>query len=229
MSQLHSYVLNKVSFLGDKISQSQLFELLNQYSVDFISGFQVIECKTLTVDRLRVKIIKRSPTYLQEFDEKTKEMTKRESFIYATSLFEFDLNDLYILTYGGLSQNADIRLFIKRIGINVSIIQLYIDISNFYFSTKSKFHDVQLEGVSIKKFNYRNGFIGRFSGEIVDSSIVTELLTEYSKDLLKATFLIIDNDSKYKLQIFPSGAFKILCNEGEEIELLNKLIIMMLI
>lgn len=229
MSKLQSYVLSKFSLIDRNIDVVQLINIFKDDNSEFSSGFQVVNAQEINNGSLKVEIVKRSPTYLFDFDLISRELIKKESFIYSVSHFEVNLFESYLLIYGGLSQNTDVKLFLKRVGIEFDIEQLYIDISRFFSSTSLKYKNILLKGISIKKFNYRNGVVGRFSGEIVDSAIVNDLLTDYSKDLLKATFTINDEDVEFDLQIFPNGAFKILTYQEDQRGVLNNVINSLLI
>lgn len=224
MNKLQSHVLSRFSLVDQDIGVNQLIDIFKRNSLDFEFGYQVLDVKVISEISLGVEILKRSPTYLLNFDTENREMVRTESFLFTKSFFEVNLGRSYLLTYGSLSQNSDVKIFLKRAGLTYNLDQLYIDIANFYESSRYNYEHILLKGIAIKKFNYRNGMIGRFAGEIVDKSIVAELLANYSKDILKATFEIKGDGYKFDLQIFPNGAFKILTNAGEHQDILENII-----
>ncbi|WP_353139910.1 hypothetical protein [Pseudopedobacter sp.] len=224
MNRLQSYVLNRFALLNKAIDANQLADIIKGNNSDFELGFRVLKVNIISDVQLAVELLKRLPTYLLDFDSDNSEMIRRESFLFTKSIFEINLNQQYLMTFGSLSQNNDAKVFLKRIGLNYKLDQLYIDIASFYESSNCTYEDVFLKAVAIKKFNYRNGMVGRFSGEIVDNSIAAELIGNYSKDLLKATFAIKTDGCRFDLQIFPNGAFKILTNDCEQRDILEKII-----
>lgn len=215
MNNLKGYVFNKFYILNNQDCVDYLDQNLFEDSREFEQGFQILAVlKNENV--YSVDILKRIPTYLFDFDDKSKSLNKKESFLFKQINFQIDLTDYTIKTLGGAINNNDVKLFIKRKLKNLVVSPIEFDIKFVYDNLTSNDFEVNIKSLSIRNFNYKNGLVGKFSGQIIDKSIVDEIFLNYKSDILKAVFIIAFNSYEFDMQIFPNGAIKILTNSDNQ-------------
>ncbi|WP_313184189.1 hypothetical protein [Sphingobacterium siyangense] len=223
MKRLSTFVLNKIILEKDNLNLIDLVTEINQKQYDEENGFGVLSYEKRGENNFMFEIVKRSPTYLLEFDRESKEMTKQLTYLFKQSSFEIDQSNMNLTVYGGLSNASDIKLFFRRYFSDVKLIPIQIDIKSFFYRTSKTSTKTAIKFISIKNFIYNNGIVGKFSGEIIDTTIVNEILENYSKDILRATFNIEIEDSVFDVQIFPVGSLKLMINSGNTEMILNYL------
>ncbi|WET68787.1 hypothetical protein [Sphingobacterium sp.] len=223
MRNLRGYFFSKINLNNTDDPVRYIIKALRDLEDNFIEGFQLIDFFESGNRTIRIEILKRSPTYLLDYDEGSRSLLKRETFIFSQASFEIDFNHNILITSGGMATNAEVKTFIRRLLGNINVFPLSFNILKLYGDFQSKDWIVLLKAISIRKFNYKNGLVGRFSGQIVDTIISDEILKEYNKDILKATLELNNRFLQFDLQIFPNGAIKILADAENQEEILDYL------
>lgn len=223
MHSLRGYFFSKINLINTEDPVLYITKTIRGLEDNFIEGFQLIDFFESGNRTFRIEILKRSPTYLLDYDEGSKSLLKRETFIFSQTSFEIDFNHNILITSGGMAANTEVKIFIRRLLGNINVLPLSLNILQLYEDFQSKDWIVSLKAISIRKFNYKNGLVGRFSGQIVDTIISDEILKEYNKDVLKATLELDNGFLQFDLQIFPNGAIKILAAVENQEEILDYL------
>lgn len=173
-------------------------------------------------DLFTIKVIKRTPTFINDYDELANEFIKKQIFVFTEFRFviDFKLNLIYVL--GGLAHLNYVKYVFRELSSRPYEIN-HIDITalSTYKLLKERKFDARIEHLTISKFNFNNQMIGRFSGSMLKQDIALELLEQYKSDIVKASFSIkLEGLDNYTLQVLPNSVLKFLCNE-DEIELIT--------
>jgi len=205
------------SSVADKgVDVEQFFELVtaNPYNEDTGFGFYNIGMED---GKVNAKLLKRSNSYVNEVDTQTFETSRKQIAVFTSVSFDLDFNLDLITVYGSQTQLNLLKSAFRNLNdftfeANVPNLSL-TDFSVLLERHKVKF---SIDQITIKNFNYKDGMVGRFSGEINKQSLVNEIIGQYDKDIIKATFVLtISQKEKIILQLLPSGNLKILCEEDE--------------
>lgn len=166
--------------------------------------------------KLEAVLLKRNNTYVQEYDSEHEELIKRQIIVFSTLKFEIDAEIQLLTVYGGNSQLNTLRGVFRNLPqLIFSSDPVELMPENFCKKLKGSGIGFKIQQLTIKNFNYQDGMIGRFSGEISNQEIASDLLQEYASSVVKTTFQITIDEEIVLIQLLPNGSIKLLCEEDE--------------
>lgn len=217
MKRVRSIIFS--SFEREQIGMSASLESIDKlfrgkpYTDDVGLGFSHVRSYE---DKLEAILLKRANTYVQEYDNENKELIKKQISVYSSLKFEIDAKSRLLSVYGGNSQLISLRAAFRNLPqLIFSSDPFELKPETFCEKLKASEIDFKIRQLTIKNFNYKNGMIGRFSGEVSDQGMATDLLTEYASSIIKTTFQIAIDNEIVLIQLLPNGAIKVLCEEDE--------------
>lgn len=224
MKRVKSLVFNTILFPDIQSDYTNLFETISGIVFSDDSGFGFSNV-TLSENILSARVVKRTSTFINDYDNKSNEFLKKQIFVYSDLQFfiDFNFNILYVL--GGLSQLNYLKSIFRTIlNINIQIAPIDLNAAIFFDLVNKKNIDAQIEQIIINRFNFNNGIVGRFSGHVIDQKTGYDLINEYKTDIVKISFLIKLNENEcFTLQVLPNGSIKFLSEESEFEYFLNYL------
>lgn len=224
MSQRTKFTLNAFHNAGATIRSIKSAFGNNSYNeeagigiLDFWSEGQIISAT----------LLKRVPTFLNEYDVKNKAFEKRNVFIFQKVHFEIDIALSILYTIGSSSNLSLLKGFLKSI-INEKIIISSITTPPFEVYTMLKKSKVkfQISNVSIEQFDY-NGAIGKFAAKITNTLMIKEIINNYKDQFSKIVFDIQYLDQTFSAHVYPNGIIGIITeveNENEQFYYLKQIL-----
>ncbi len=217
MKRVRTITFSSFTLIGDGASPTleTLLELFRNEPFSDENGFGFSKIR-IDSNKVTAVLLKRSNTYLQEYDLKNEELVKKQISFLSTLEFEIDLNLNLLIAYGGSAQLSSLRSVFRNMPVlKYTSDPLNMDHEVFYSKLQLAKMEFKVQQLTIKNFNFQDGMIGRFSGEISNQITAIELLKEYQGNVVKATFqLMIDQESTL-IQILPNGCLKLLCEEDD--------------
>lgn len=225
MKRLKGYVVQKfLTLSGERQSRNELYNTLKNCSYNDENGFGTTNV-TLIDSTISVNILKRSPTFVSDYDVLSNQIVKKQIFLYNQINFDLDMKNQLLIIHGSLSDSANIKSFFRKYSDSVNNLVtnvVNIDLNQLFKRLSLNYYKTYIRQLTVKRFNFQNGIVGRFSGEVVDQNIGNMLLSDYNKDIVKATFsLVIDDNKTFEIQVFPVGSLKVLSEEEDHEIILN--------
>jgi len=218
MKRVKSLVFNSLNFrpTDKKIGSEDIANVITsrKYTEETGFGFSHVE---VSENILTAKILKRTPTYIQDYNIESQEIVRKQIFLFSDIQFSIDFNYYILYVVGGVSQLNYIKSILKNI-LEVEYESQPIDInaSKFYQILVEKHIPSSIEQITINKFNYNNGFVGRFAGQVTLQSVGAELVSEYRNDIIKISFKIeVEGEEDLLIQVFQNGSIKLLVEESD--------------
>ena len=223
MKRVKNVIFNKFSIdLEDSISSQTVEQHLSKHVYTDKAGFgfnSIIESD----NEISASLLKRSPTYVQDYNAVTNEIEKKQIFLFISISFNINFEQKILTVYGSLSNLNILKSVFRNIfDFNYQIELISLNLYSFTEKLYKKDTKYTLQQISIKGFNYDNGMIGRFTGDVTKQSTGLEIINNYKLDIVKITFSIeIDNEDSIKIQVFPNGSIKFVSDEDNYIFYLN--------
>jgi hypothetical protein len=207
-SILFEYTTN-VNSIGDVV------DLLRQNSYNETTGFGFSSI-ILDNNHLVATLLKRNNTFIQEYDVNSSQLVRRQISVFNTVKFEID-EELNLLTVFGASSQLNALKAIFRNIRELKFVSdpIIIDSDELCQRLKDEGLEPKVKQLTIRSFNYNNGVLGRFSGEVSSQNVAEELMKEYTNNIVKLTFQITINKENILVQLHPNGSVKILCDEDD--------------
>ncbi|WP_316851588.1 hypothetical protein [Pedobacter agri] len=215
MKRVKSLVFNR--FVLDE-NQHQSTDLLTMFSEASYSeengmGFTRSRAEGSSVE---ATLLKRSFTAVQEFDPVNQELIKKQIPIFSAVSFSINSEMNLLTVYGGQSQLNLVRMMLRNIpGLKYSAEPISLHASTFAELLSEKGIQANIHQLTIRQFNYENGMVGRFSGEVTKQSTAQELLEHYGSAVVKVVFILKIEKEELLVQILPNGNLKVLCEEDD--------------
>jgi hypothetical protein len=217
MKRVKGLVFSRILFeyTANVTSISNVVDLLGQNSYNEITGFGFSSI-SLNNHHLEATLLKRTNTFIQEYDVNTSELIKRQISVFSTVRFEID-EELKLLTiFGGSSQLNALMAVLRNIReLEFVSDPIIIDSDDLYQRLNEQGLEPKIKQLTIRNFNYNNGVLGRFSGEVSKQTVAEELMKEYTNNIVKLTFQVTINNEIILVQLHPNGSVKLLCDEGD--------------
>jgi len=183
------------------------------YSEEKGAGFTKVDGDK---ERIEATFMKRNQTYIQEFDPVSQDLTKKQISVYTSVPFSIDPALKLLTVFGNQVQLNNIKAVLRNIsGLKYSSETILPNAAGFKKVLVDKHVNFRIHQITIRQFNYDNGMVGRFSGEISKQSTASELLEQYSTGIVKITFSISVDEQELLVQILPNGNIKFLCEEED--------------
>ena len=199
--------LEKAQFLADNLSR-------HLYSDEVGFGFNEV---TIDTNTLSANLLKRTPTFIQDYNEQSNELVKKQIFLFVSIHFRINLDQNIIIVEGGITQMNVLKSAFRNIFDFEYQIEP-INLSAHIFLEKLAKLQIRssIQQITIKGFNYNNGIVGRFAGEITKQEIGKEIVDLYKSDIVKISFNIkTDMDELLILQVYPNGNIKFVSDNDE--------------
>ncbi len=210
MQKRKSFSISRIS-LNSNVSS--LLKLLEKIYYNEESGYGVTDIEIVD-EILSGSLIKKNPTYIQEYSAVDNRFEKRLIYIYITIRFyiDFEFNLLYV--EGALTNLTNSKILLRNIpDLNFEIFPFDTSPFKFYRALKNKKIKFQLCEMNIEKFNYKDGAVGRYLAVISNMNVGTELIKSYQEDISKIAIIFDD----YKIYFYNNSTFSIV-GESDEIE-----------
>ena len=213
MKRVKSLTFNRFTIKNLAESHRELAERLSQlnFSEEVGFGFKDVH---LSDDLISAKILNRNSTYIFDYNPISKEIEKKQIFIYSDISFFIDIkiNVLYVL--GSLSQVNTLKtIFRNAFGHDYHIEALELDAYGFYTLLSKSSIEIIVEQITINRFNYENGVVGRFSGHVTNQATADNLVHQYKSDIIKLSFKIPSEKDFIVVQAIQNGVIKILTDD----------------
>jgi len=217
MKRVKGLVFSSISFeyTTNVNSIGDVVDLLRQNSYNETTGFGFSSI-ILDNNQLVATLLKRNNTFIQEYDVNSSELVRRQISVFNTVRFEID-EELNLLTVFGASSQLNA---LKAVFRNIKELKfvsdpIIIDSDELCKRLKDQGLEPKVKQLTIRSFNYNNGVLGRFSGEVSSQNVAEELMKEYTNNIVKLTFQITINKEDILVQLHPNGSVKILCDEDD--------------
>jgi hypothetical protein len=218
MKKVKSLVFNTFIVEGEDgvdMSQSTVDSLISTpYTEELGYGFSQI---MLEENVLTAVLLKRTPTFIQDYDDNIKELTRKQINLFSSVKFTIDFVNNLITVQGGSTQMNVIKsVFRSVLNFNYQSDPIIFNATSFYERLYEKGISTKIQQITVKGFIYNNGMVGRYSGEVISQSVGAEIIKLYNSNIVKISFKIDLPDNDFLiLQVFPNGSIKFLTEESE--------------
>lgn len=204
-------VFHSLVFSDVETFRKHLVSTINNFGFDERLGYG-LSISDFSEDILSVKVVKRTSTYINDFDNVQNQFVRKQIFVFSEFFFSIDLNINLLYVLGGMSHMNCVKYLFRTIFIDgYELKPVDLTVSNFYKLIIEKQLNAKIDHVTINHFNFNNELIGRFSGSVLNNTIGPSLIESYKSDIVKLSFLIqINENESFTLQIFPNGVLKFL-------------------
>ncbi len=212
-----SQTLQLVNLIGlSKINRSKLQKQLDSTPYNDFEGYGFREVSG-GIKYINATLVKKTPTFILQFEPETEKMIDREIFLFSTIDFKLDFYfDLLEVT--GSSKNIQ-----KIMSAIYPFIQNHIKTEPFnrplfnVVSALSPKTSMRVERLVINNFLHKEGVIGRYDMQIENPKEALQILKLYKSDVVKINFSLRDPlFGEGKITITNAGSVTI---KGEEEEL----------
>lgn len=177
------------------------------------AGFTKIQGDRTQADAV---LLKRNLTYIQEFDPISQELIRKQIAVYTSVKFAIDLSLGLLTVFGNQTQLNSVRTMLRNVaGLSYSSEPISLNAAGFNRVLMDKGINSRIHQITIRQFNYDNGMVGRFSGDITKQSTAAELLERYGTGIVKIAFIISVEEQELLVQILSNGNIKFLCEEED--------------
>lgn len=213
MAQSRSIIINIFS-VSSNVDIEEIFTAIEKtiYSEDVGFGFKDIKNEDNEISGV---LIKRSATFIFDYNSVSTQFEKRPIFIYTEIVFSIDLNLNLIYVFGPISHLNQLKSVIRNtLTVDYKIETLDLTVYAAYYKLKDKNIKIQVQQFCIDKFNYENGLIGKFSGKVLHQKTVEKLIEQYQNDVIKLSISIFINlNNEFIVHISSNGSIKIECED----------------
>ncbi|MEE1944784.1 hypothetical protein VRU48_06680 [Pedobacter sp. KR3-3] len=215
MKRVKSLVYNKFVLDINEHHPVDLFALLSEakYTDENGMGFTRVTGDSTYVE---ATLLKRSFTYIQEFDPIESDLVRKQIAVFSSVNFSINSMLRLLTVYGGQIQLNMVRTMLRNVqGLKYNAEPILLNAREFNETLIDKKVNSSIRQLTIRRFNYENGMIGRFSGEVVKQSTARELLEHYKSSVVKVVFGVLIEQEELLVQILPNGNVKLLCDEDD--------------
>ena len=212
METKKTIVFNRIIGLDSDIeSIAHVFES-KKYTENAGIGFTYVHIED---DVIVTKVLVRTPSYLQNYNSQENVIEKKVVNVYEEIEFLMDLR------YGLIYSTSSSIKFSKAKSLLRNCFKSKVVFKNVDCSPEKVFERIQLldwkafiTDLSIKKFVYKEGAIGRLAIHLEDSQVGKELIDRYSGSISRLTVSIESKAfSEFFLSVTSQNSFTIRCQE----------------
>lgn len=208
MKKRKSYSINRLDLPKDIVDISFI---LAGFQYDDATGYGITEIEIIG-DVLSAVLIKRSFTYVNGFDIIKKEFEKKSISIFSEIRFFIDFEFKMLYTRGVLTNLLQVKSLLRNIfDFEFEISGLEIAPYKIYQALKKSKIKFEIQALTIEKFNYNDGAIGKYFASITDIKIGEELIKLYSDKVFKIVFKLYD----YQVFYLNNNTLSIVAEEDE--------------
>ncbi|SMD16232.1 hypothetical protein [Pedobacter nyackensis] len=211
MKRVKSLVFNSLSFDDPEAFKDHLVAIITNFGFNEKLGYG-LSLSDLSDNVLTVKVVKRTSTFINDFDSSENQFVRKQIYIFSDFVFSIDLNFNILYVIGGISHMNCVKyLFRTILSTEYELNPVNLNVSTFYKLLVGQNVSNKIDHITINHFNFNNELVGRFSGLVMNNTIGPELIESYKSDIVKLSFLIqINENESFTLQIFPNGVLKFL-------------------
>jgi hypothetical protein len=217
-----SQTLQLVNLSGlSRVNRSKLQKQLDSTLYNDFEGYGFREVSG-GVKYINATLVKKTPTFILQFEPETGKMIEQEIFLFSTIDFRLDFN-FDLLEVIGSSKNVQkvmsaiypfVQDFIKTEAFSMSLFNVVT-----VLSPKTS---VKVERLVINKFLHKEGMVGRYDVQIDNPKEALQILKLYKSDVSKINFSLRDPlFGEGKIIITNAGSITIKGEEEELIEIWN--------
>ncbi len=217
MKRVKSLVFNSFSLEMNDDFQSieDILKVLQGYKYNDEVGFGFSELNS-EFSCIQALMLKRNNTYIQEYDVALLKLVKKQISVFTSVKFEIDQQLRLLTVFGSCSQLNSLKMVFRNIPtLKFASDPITLNSDDFCERLKEQQLEFKITQLTIKSFNYNDGILGRFSGEVSNQTLATDLLKIYGSNVVKLTFQIRINQEVILLQLHPNGSVKLLCEEED--------------
>lgn len=222
METRETIVFNKVQITDMDINNIVNKFESQRYTEELGIGFTYVHLEDNTI---AAKVLVRTPSYIQNYNLHENVFEKNIVNIYDE--IEIVLDFLNGLIYS----NSSTTKFNKAKGLIQKCLRPHVVFNNIECSAETMIKNIQSLGwtpriveLSIKKFVYKEGAVGRLSLHFNNAELGNELYEIYSKNLAKLTILVESSVfSDFILSITSQNSLTIRSDESELWQIINKI------
>ena len=177
------------------------------YSDETGFGFENVEIEE---NILSATLIKRSATYIHEYDSITKEMLKKQITLFSDIKFQIDFEFDILCVFGQALYLNQLKSAMRNtFEFSFSANQTDLSPYKIYLALSEKKVAFEFQSIAIERFVFQEGISGKLMGTVIDNIIATDLVNNYKTDVNKVLFRIkIEENDSFGLQASNNGALK---------------------
>lgn len=211
MKRVKSLVFHTLVFSDTEKFRNHLISTIRDFGFNERLGYglRIVDCSD---DILNVHVVKRTSTFINDFDNLENNFTRKQIFVFSEFFFFIDFNIGVLCVLGGMTQVNCVKYLFRTIIIDgYEMIPVDLTVSKLYKLIADKRVNAKIDHLTINHFNFNNELIGRFSGTVLNNTIGPSLVESYKSDIVKLSFLMqINENESFTLQVFPNGVLKFL-------------------
>lgn len=171
---------------------------------------------SLVDEYLSATLVKRTPTFVPFFNMHTGEITNREIFLYSQTEFALDAKFGLLEVFGASKNASKVRAALRSILRRDSRLQAtLLAPADIIPKLAHGASSVEIERLTVNRFQYLEGVIGRYEMKIALSHLAHDLLKKYGHDVVRATIEVTLPDiGQVTIDLSSSGQVKFTCDEA---------------
>ena len=215
MNKRSNFSLNKVTLPG--YTARKLHKFLSESSYSEESGAGILK-SSRNEDVVSGLLLKRSPTFIDEYNPRTGDLEQREIFVFNEVSFHIDFKHNLLYSIGTATNLVQVRTFLKNRLDGIEFTAAAISPYEVFNTLTKAGLDFAVKEVCVDKFNYQNKAVGRFSAKIFDSEIVPELVENYKMDVSRIVLDVQQEDEPFLLFVQNNNSIGISCEPDDVFE-----------
>jgi hypothetical protein len=185
-----------------------------QYSEEQGLGFRKV---SLSSDYISATLLKRTPTFISQYDAQTGQMIEREVFLYSEVGFgldgEFQLLEVYGTAKDASKVRAALRLVLQP---RSRLVPVNLAPADVILSLSQSSVRISVDRLTVANFQHSDGIIGRYDMRLTLPDLVTDIIEKYSHDVTKATISVVSSDfGDFDIDVSSSSRLTIKCEEQQ--------------
>lgn len=223
MDKKQTVLFNKIVIEGG-LSVQQVADTMRRNSYDEAEGLGFTNV-CIEDDIVYAQGLFRTPSYIQSYNKENGLFEQKVVDVYTELEITLDIGQGFIYSATSSTKFNKAKILLRKC-FSGKIIFRNIDISpiKLWERIKHDAHHPLVTDLSIKRYIYKEGVIGRLSVHIEETSIGEELIAKYSDSINKITMLVVgDSGEKFILSVPSQNSFSIKCAEEYMERVINQL------
>ena len=213
MSHKARFAIQTIEFPQKKMSD--VIALLSKAAYTDEAGIGILDLDNDDA-QIDVVLMKRVPTFLNEYNFEQREYQKQQVYLYNQIKFTIDFSFGILYCLGPRGNLSIVKLFLKQhFGSLVDTQILEFTTYGIYTKLRKQKVRFKIDDITIDRFNFNDGAIGKFTAKIVDNQVVKELFAHYKSDLSKIVFSVNTQNVNFMLHIFNNGVVGIVSDDED--------------
>ncbi len=174
-------------------------------------------------DYLSATLLKRTPTFIPQYDLSAGKLIDQEFFIYSRIIWGIDTR-FAILEVVGPTRNARklLSAITSYLHPSVQIVPIDLSPSRVIPALIKKLFLQEIQKLTVNNFQYKEGIVGRFEMKVSKTEAATEILEKYPNEVSKAKFLLnLPEVGSVKVSFSCDGHIEVFCDEDDLFKVLS--------